>query len=129
MTRSHAHAHSRATIPFVRVEGCYVPGYDTQRGRAARLILRALFAVYLATWIIAAVAWLMAAAGPRPMLISNISLQLICFLLIFVASRVDFEPHYRSEPPGVWPMIFFTYCLAIAVAVAFLWCAGGIRLN
>lgn len=129
MMRSPATAHSRSTIPFVRVGGLYVPGYDTRRGRAARRAIRFLFGVYLATWLASTAAWVMASAGPRPMVISNASLALISIALIHVACRIDFEPPFRIEPPGVWPMIFFTYVLAIAVAAAVLWCAGGIRLT
>jgi len=125
MTRSYA--HSRITIPLVRVGGSYVTGYDTLRGRAARRAIRILFGVYLATWFASTVSWVMASAGPRPMVISNASLALISIVLIHVACRIDFEPPFRVEPPGVWPLIFFTYCMAIAVAVASAWCADEIR--
>src|SRR5262249_14274456 len=86
---------------------------------AARLVVRALFAIYLFAWLTSTGAWMSARTGPHPMLISNMALALISTVLIYVAARIDFEPPYRVEPPGVWTLIFLTYALAIAGAGCF----------
>src|SRR5438128_1146084 len=115
---SRTHNYSRAALTLVRGDHHFVPVFDSRARRAAHLTLRAMFNIYLFACLDSTLAWMKVAAGPRPLLLINIALAPISLLLIYVASRIDFEPPYRIEPQGTWPLVFFIYALAIAVAVS-----------